>query len=232
MKRSAFFSAKNVAYLAVLTALVVVLQTIALVTGIFMPTSLSFVLIPIVVGAVLMGPLAGAILGFMFGLMTVIFGVTGADEFTFLLFSEHPFLTLLTCFVKATVAGVVPGLLFRLLEKKNRYVAVFVASASAPILNTGIFVLGAMTMWQTFENFAAGANVMYFIIVTCALINFLIEFFTTIVVAPVIWRVEAVVNKRVVSRKQEKTASAEPQEDTANDSVTDSAKDSKEEQDL
>ncbi len=87
MLRKKFFSAKNIAYLAVLLALVVVLQSIALVTGIFLATSLSFVLIPIVIGAVLLGPAAGAILGFMFGFMTVIFGVTGADSFTFLLFS-------------------------------------------------------------------------------------------------------------------------------------------------
>lgn len=199
MLRKKFFSAKNIAYLAVLLALVVVLQSIALVTGIFMPTSLSFVLIPIVIGAALMGPIAGAILGFMFGVMTVIFGVTGADSFTFLLFSEHPFLTLLTCFLKAIAAGVVPAFVFRLLKGKNRYVAVIVAAACAPILNTTIFVLGAMTMWQTFESLSAGAGVIYFIIVTCALTNFLIELGTTVVAAPAIYRVMEIVQGRRTS---------------------------------
>lgn len=202
MLRKKFFSAKNIAYLAVLLALVVVLQSIALVTGIFLATSLSFVLIPIVIGAVLLGPAAGAILGFMFGFMTVIFGVTGADSFTFLLFSEHPFLTLLTCFLKAILAGVVPAFLFKLLCGKNRYLAVIVAAASAPVLNTGIFILGAMTMWGTFESIAAGVNVMYFIIVTCALTNFLIELGTTIVAAPAIYRITEIVQGKRSSKKQ------------------------------
>ena len=57
--------------LAMLLAIVVVLQL----TGASLPIGLiplTFVLIPIVVGAFLLGPIDGAILGFAFGLITVI----------------------------------------------------------------------------------------------------------------------------------------------------------------
>ena len=142
MKKQKFFSAKNVAMLGVLLALVVILQSVALVTGLFLATSLSFVLIPIVLGAVLIGPLAGGILGAAFGLMVLIFGISGADAFTAMLLNQNAWMTVLTCLVKGIAAGVVPGFLYRLIAPKNRYVAVFVASAAAPVMNTGFFILG------------------------------------------------------------------------------------------
>ncbi len=192
------FSARNIALMGVLMALVVILQSVALVTSMFLPTSLSFVLIPIVLGAVIIGPLAGGVLGFLFGIIVIIFGVTGLDSFTSLLLTNEPWLTVLTCLLKGIAAGVIPGLLYKLIAKKNRYVALVVASLSAPIMNTGIFILGAMTMWGFFSGLAAGngQSVMYFIIVTCAAINFSIEFVSTAVAAPSIYRVTEVVLKK------------------------------------
>lgn len=210
MEKKRFFSAKNIAMLAVLLACVIVLQSVALVTGIFLPTMLSFVLIPIVLGAVLMGPVAGGILGFMFALMCIIFGATGLDGFTALLLGEHPVLTVLTCLLKGIAAGVVPGILYKIISKKNRYAAIVVASLLAPIMNTGIFILGAMTMWGTFQSLAeaTGVSVMYFIIITCAIINFSIEFASTLIAAPSIYRVIEVVsdkksNKNIVPTESE-----------------------------
>ena len=94
------FSARNIALMGVLMALVVILQSVALVTSMFLPTSLSFVLIPIVLGAVIIGPLAGGVLGFLFGIIVIIFGVTGLDSFTSLLLTNEPWLTVLTCLLK------------------------------------------------------------------------------------------------------------------------------------
>ncbi len=197
MKRK-LFSARNIALMGVLMALVVILQSIALVTSIFLPTSLSFVLIPIVLGAVIIGPLAGGVLGFLFGIIVIIFGVAGLDQFTSMLLANEPWLTVLTCLLKGIAAGVVPGLLYKLIAKKNRYAALVVASLSAPVMNTGIFILGAMTMWGFFSGLAAQSSqsVIYFIIVTCAAINFAIEFASTAVAAPSIYRVTEVVLKK------------------------------------
>lgn len=198
MKKQKFFSAKNVAMLGVLLALVVILQSVALVTGLFLATSLSFVLIPIVLGAVLIGPLAGGILGAAFGLMVLIFGISGADAFTAMLLNQNAWMTVLTCLVKGIAAGVVPGFLYRLIAPKNRYVAVFVASAAAPVMNTGFFILGALCMWQIFEELAIGqgTSVLYYIVVLCSAVNFAIEFASTVIAAPSLYRVTEVVKKR------------------------------------
>ena len=86
MKKSKFFSARNIAYLAVLLALVIVLQMIGTLIGNLGVTAPSLVLIPIVLGAILLGPVGGGFLGFAFGLVVVLAGVFGMDKFTFILF--------------------------------------------------------------------------------------------------------------------------------------------------
>ncbi len=202
-KQPRFFTAKNIAYLAVFTALVALLQVFggAIKIG---STSLSFVLVPIVLGAILLGPWAGAFLGFVFGLITYLYGVTGADFFTSVLFQSHPFLTALTCFGKGIGAGLLSGIAYRLIARKNQTVAVFTASALAPIVNTGLFILGALTMSDTLTaNFVAeGSTLVYFLFIGCAGINFLVELGINLLLSPAIVRVEKIVNRQIRVRKQ------------------------------
>ncbi|MBQ9116377.1 MAG: ECF transporter S component [Clostridia bacterium] len=174
--------------LAVLTAIVLVLQLTG--TGIKIPvpgtTSISLTLVPIVLGAMILGPAGGAWLGFMFGLVTYVMGATGADGFTFILFSDHPILTALVCFGKGICAGLFAGLVYKALMKVNPLVATFVSAAVAPIANTGLFILGALTMSDTLgANFVAdGTTVIYFLVIGCAGLNFIFEFILNMVVAP------------------------------------------------
>ena len=192
-----FFSAKRVTGLAVLLALVIVLQLWGNNIKIG-ATGLSFVLVPIVLGGVLFGPSAGAFLGLVFGFITLMYGVTGADPFTAVLFAEHPFLTSAVCLVKGTAAGLAAGLLFRLIEKKNGYVGVFVASAAAPVVNTGLFILGALLMSDTLSAslVADGSTVLYFLIIGCAGINFLVELAINLMLSPAMYSVIRVVSGR------------------------------------
>ena len=74
MQSKRFFTARNIAFLAVLVALIVVLQLWGgniRIGG----TPLSFVLVPIVIGAVMLGPGAGALLGFLFGVITIVMAI-------------------------------------------------------------------------------------------------------------------------------------------------------------
>ena len=186
--------------LAILVALVIVLQLVG--SNIHVgPVSFSLVLIPIAVGGVLLGPAAGAILGAVFGLITVIGGVSGADVFTNFLFSKQPVLTVVLCLAKATLAGLCAGLVFRALEKHNRWVAVVLASAVAPVVNTGIFVLGTITLFRStledyIQNVGAGVSVVYFVVILCAGINFLAEFGVNLVASPAVYRIWTAVTKK------------------------------------
>ena len=181
--------------LAILLALVIVLQMVGSYLHIG-PVSISLVLIPIVVGAVLLGPWAGALLGFAFGLVTVIAGLTGADGFTQILLQAQPVLTVAICLVKATAAGLCAGLVFRPLGKKHPYFGVFSAAATAPIVNTGIFIAGGFLLASTLRQFIPeGRNLVWFLVIACAGVNFLVEFGLNLLLAPAIYRVIRAVNK-------------------------------------
>ncbi len=212
MKRQRLFSARNMAYFAVLLALVVVLQTCG---GFFVisGTSLSFVLVPIVLGSILLGPLAGAVLGFAFGFIVLMYGVAGADPFTATLLADAPFMTVCICLVKGIAAGVVPGFIYRPIARKNSFAAALVASLSAPIVNTGLFIVGCLMISGTIaaDFTAAGSmsEVVYFLFIGCAGINFLVEFAINIVLAPAIHRVVLIAEKSVGNKRRAKEAAAE-----------------------
>lgn len=199
MEGKKYFSAKRLTGIAVLLALVIVLQTVfgSIKIG---ATSFSLVLIPIVLGGILYGWIAGGLLGFAFGFITLMYGVTGADAFTAILFQDHPFLTILTCIVKATAAGIIPALVYKVFKEKHAYVGVFIASALAPIVNTGLFIIGALLMSDTIAGFAGGnsvSNIMYFLIIGCAGVNFLVEFAVNLIASPSIYRVICLVDGKI-----------------------------------
>ena len=187
-----FLCTKNIVYLAILTALLVVLNLLSTVFKVI--TNVNLTLIPIVLGALMLSWRGGLILGVISGLMTFLFGVTGVDYFTNVLFVNHPLLTFLTCTVKVSVAGVFGGLTYDLIKNKNKYVATFVASAVVPIVNTIIFILGALTMYNTISSEFA-PNVIYFLVITCAGVNFLIELGINLLVEPAVHAVVGVLEK-------------------------------------
>ena len=119
-RQKKFFCTSNIVYLAILTTLLVVLNLLSTVFKII--TNVNLTLIPIVLGALVLGWRGGLILGLISGLMTYLFGVVGVDAFTNILFTNHPILTFLVCTVKTTAAGAVGGLIYGLIKKKNNFI--------------------------------------------------------------------------------------------------------------
>ena len=178
-------STRTLTGLALFTAIVVVLQFLGAFVR-FGPFSISLVLIPIVVGAALYGPLAGAWLGFVFGLVVLLSG----DAAPFL--AVNPLGTVLVVLVKGAAAGLCAGLVYRALEKFNGWIAVILAAVTAPVVNTGIFLLGCVlffmptvTEWATAMGFPSVGNYM---IVGLVGGNFLVELAVNLVLSPVIVR--------------------------------------------
>ena len=175
--------------LAMLLALVIVLQMFG---GFFKigPFSLSLVLIPIVVGSMVVGPTGGAILGAAFGVVVVIQCATGVDAGGNILWTINPFLTAMICLVKGIAAGLIPGLIYRALTLKKESIgrsvwSALLASISAPIMNTGLFLLGLSTCFHsTLIEWAGGTNVLLYVITGLVGINFLIEFTVNLIVSP------------------------------------------------
>ena len=132
-KNNKRMSTKTMVLGAVMTALVIVLQLLGTFTAFFGPFSTAVALIPIVIGAAMCGVGVGAWLGLVFGLVVLISG--GANLFLAL----DVLGTLVTVLVKGTACGLVAALVYRALEKFNRYIAVLAAAIVCPVVNTGIF---------------------------------------------------------------------------------------------
>ena len=106
---------------AIFTALVIVLQLLGSFIK-FGPFSVSLTLIPIVVGAALYGPAAGAWLGFVFGVVVLVSG----DAAPFLAVSVAG--TVFTVLVKGAIAGFIAGVVYSMLKNSNVWVAAICAA--------------------------------------------------------------------------------------------------------
>lgn len=203
MKKNKHETIYKMVALAVLTAIVLILQLTGTAIKIpFLGTSVSLVLIPIALGAMILGPWAGLWLGLVFGGVAYIGGgVLGMDFFTLFLFQENPIVTALICFGKGALAGFLTGLVYKLLRGKNQLVAVFIAAAVTPIVNTGVFILGCLTILDTIKGYMAvkelGGTAIYFLFIGCAGWNFIFEFLFNMIFAPSLERVVHAVEKVV-----------------------------------
>lgn len=185
--------------LSLLAAIIIVLQGIALGSNALWQTSINLTLIPIALGAMLLGPGAGALLGFICGAVIFLCGVFNLDKFTAILFQNNPLITAGICFVKTTIAGLVAGWVYRLLKDKFPTVSIFLVSALIPIINTGLFILGSFLITGTIQaQFGTGnySNVLLFIILGLALPGFALEFPLNVVLAPALKHIIKIVSKK------------------------------------
>lgn len=177
---------KKMVGIALFTAIVVVLQLVGgaiKVGGLF---SISLVLLPIVVGAAVYGWDAGLWLGFAFGAAVLLSG----DAAPFMAIDVLG--TVVTVLVKGAACGAVAGLVYMLLQKKSRLVAVLGAALCCPVVNTGVFLIGCrlfffdtITQWGAAAGFANAGAYMF---LGLAGVNFLVEVVTNLLLAPVIVR--------------------------------------------
>ena len=183
--------------LALLTAIVVVLQLLGSFIR-FGGFSISLVLVPIVLGAAMLGVGAGAWLGLVFGVTVLISG----DAAGFFVISAVG--TVVTVLGKGVLAGLAAGAVYKLLEKKSVLAATIAAAVVCPVVNTGIFFLGCVTFFlNAISEIAAGQGqgVFEFIILVYIGGNFLFELLFNVVLAPVILRLVAV-GKRMIARRK------------------------------
>ena len=185
--------------MALMTAVVVILQLLGAFIR-FGPFSISLVLIPIVVGAALYGPAAGAWFGFVFGMVVLLSG----DAAAFLV--VNPLGTILVVLLKGALAGLCAGLVFKALSRRGEKIAlpsrdgkkqgvdlsVIAAAIVCPVVNTGIFLLGCLVFflptiseWAAAMGFESVGKYMIFGLVGG---NFLFELLFNIVFSPLIVR--------------------------------------------
>ncbi|MBQ8382235.1 MAG: ECF transporter S component [Clostridia bacterium] len=187
---------RNMVLVAILAALVVVFQVVSTFIKIG-PVSITLTLIPVVLGGCLLGKKWGAVLGFLFGVVVTIFVLNGTDVGGYMLFQANPALTVLLCLGKGAAAGFAATLVYELLKNLNRTVAVTVAAMTAPVVNTGIFVLAMLLFYRdTLTAWAGGSDVAMYILTGLAGWNFLVEFAVSAILAPTVVAVLRVTGKK------------------------------------
>ena len=194
MKNEKHISVVRLTSLALLAALIVVLQTVA--SGIKIgPVPISLTLVPIVVGAILFGPGAGAFLGGVFGVVCLIAGIAGTDQFTNLLWVANPFCLTVICVGKA-------GLVYRALEKRQT-LGCIAAAICAPIVNTGVFAIGMLTVFKPIlQDYAGGTDIVYYFFVFFIGVNFLVEFGVNTILSAAIARIVKAVEQSLGKKNQ------------------------------
>ena len=187
---------KRMAAVALLMALVVVMQFIS---GLIPPVggfSISLVLIPVVLGSALYGPGVGALLGGTFGVIVFINCVTGADPGGAMVFQANPVLCFLVVMAKGMLAGLASGWVYRLLKCKNTYLAMLCAAIICPVINTGVFVVCMLTFFKdVLSAWAGGGDLLAYILTGLVVANFLPEMIINVVFSPAGQRIAHVVQK-------------------------------------
>ena len=199
--------------LALMTAIIVVLQVVASFVK-FGPFTITLALAPILIGAALYGPKAGACLGGVFGAVVLLACILGWDPGGAILWNANPFLTALVCLGKGILAGLAAGLVYRAIawggksHSSGRMLGGSIAAGIvSPVVNTGLFLLGLFFLFVTglgsglgglfflfptyLEAWATGAGqtVITYMIFTMVSINFVLELLINLVLSTVIVRV-------------------------------------------
>lgn len=189
---------KEIILLITRTAMLAAIMVLMDITGIgYIKTAgleFTLMMIPMIIGAILMGPAAGAVLGGVFG-MTSFLQCLGKSTFGAALFAINPFYTFIVCVVTRIIAGCLCGVVFNGVLKcmhgnKKNMIPYAAAGISGAVLNTILFMGALMILFGRTEyirGFMGNMNVMHFIIVFIG-IQGLVEAVVSFICATVITR--------------------------------------------
>ena len=136
------FKTRNLVIFAILTAIIVLMA--------FTPVGylrvgvleITFLMIPVIIGAATLGPLGGLGLGFVFGLTSFLqcFGISAGGT---MMFNLAPVLTALTCFLPRLLFGLIAGFLYKLFKKyiKVPVIPEALTMVLSAVLHTVMFVV-------------------------------------------------------------------------------------------
>lgn len=148
------------------------LTTLGLLTGVLLLMSvtplgyfhtfgldISLMMVPVAIGAMLMGPKAGACLRLIFGATSFYQAVTGSSAFSTMLFNINPIYAFLLCIPTRVLMGFLTGVIFKAVQKvdKKKTVCYFVGGFFAAFLNT-LFFMGMLLICYWNTEFIQGIN--------------------------------------------------------------------------
>ena len=193
-KAKTLFLAQN----AVLAAIVVLMAFTPIGYLRLGAVEMTFIMIPVAVGAISLGEKSGAFLGLVFGISSFI-QCFGMSPFGAALLQINPIFTFIMCLVPRVLMGYLCGIIYKALCKVKKGVAVVVASFSAPVINTALFVASLILLFGKTDyimGMRAGTENIWAFLIAFVGLNGLLEIIgTTIVSPPVALAVQKAVKK-------------------------------------
>ena len=131
-----------IAQLALFIAIIIVMRITGLTRIPVGPLFMTLSMIPIAIGAMLIGPKGGAILGLVYGCTSLYDAITGASPMTGVFFQVSPIHTVILCVVLRVLVGLLTGWIFLAVHKidRTKTISYFVGGLAAPVLNTILFM--------------------------------------------------------------------------------------------
>lgn len=137
------------------------------------PLSASLLSLPVAIGAMTMGPTAGAILGAVFGITSFLQAMEGKSLLSTAMFSASPAGTFVVCVVPRVLMGLCAALLFRalckLLPKREKFCC-FAGALLTAFLNTVFFMSALVLLFydlpyvQELAQGMGATNVLMFVV--------------------------------------------------------------------
>jgi uncharacterized membrane protein len=200
---------RRLVFLAIWSAIIVVMAVTPYVGYFpfpFLPVTLTLLQIPVIVGAIMLGPVDGAFLGLVFGITSMIQAPFLQAPTAFLF---NPFVTggsyksAIIALVPRILIGVVAAYVFRLVKKIDKTEA-FAALAAAVIgtLTNSVLVLGGFFVFFK-DKLASGKTAQFFfkVLVGIFVSNSLLEIAATALVVTAVWMALSVIIRRSSLRK-------------------------------
>ena len=162
------FTTKYMVELAAMIAIIIIMAFTPLGYIKLPGLTITFLTIPVAVGAIILGPVGGLICGLTF----LYQAVTGGSVFTFALFNISPVFTIILTVVPRTLEGLLTGLIFKVLHniRSVQKVSYYIASLACPLLNTLLFMSTLVALFyrtdfiQTYVTKFAASNPFTFVI--------------------------------------------------------------------
>ncbi len=165
------YSTKEIAQLALLTAIILILAFTPLGYIRTPGLEITLIVVPVTIGAILLGPSGGAFLGCVFGITSFI-QCFGMSPFGATLLSINAISTFIVCVIPRLLMGLIGGYAYQLISKTPaKSFANVVTNVICPLLNT-VFFMSALVFFfynteyiQSMVGAFGATNPLHFVLI-------------------------------------------------------------------
>lgn len=194
--------------LAILTGIIILLGFTPIGYIKTLGIEITFLVIPVIVGSIILGIKGGTFLGLIFGITSFLQCLFGFSSFGVVLLEINPILTAIVCIVPRTLMGFFTGIVYQSLSKiiKKELVSNLATSIIGTLLNTILFMsLLCLCFYQTSYiqeiKTKLGANNMITFIIFFVGINGLVELIVNTIIGSIISKTLLIFNQKQISKR-------------------------------